>query len=80
MKLNFSFTPGFSLGPEPSFKLGNRFNGFQPGSSRTIRVSRKPLKRLGVFEQAATPSLKLGENKKLTLSLLNEAKGMLTAN
>jgi hypothetical protein len=28
-KLNFSFSPGFSLGFSVRLKLGNRFNGFQ---------------------------------------------------
>jgi len=30
-KLDFSFSPGFSLGSHATLKFGNRFNGFRHG-------------------------------------------------
>ena len=60
-KIQFSFSPGFSLGIRCRMKSWNRFNGF-----REIPVFLyKPLKRLITFRVAPNPKLKLGENEKL---------------
>ena len=75
-KLNFSFSPSFSLGIRARIKAWNRFNGF-----RKIPVFlHKPLKRLSTFRVAHNPKLKLGENEKLSFARVSLACRYLTAN
>jgi hypothetical protein len=71
-KLNFSFSPGFSLGFSVRLKLRNRFNGF-PDLFRTRDIRAdfgKPLKRFSGVRVTDNARLKPGENEKLSSKTL----------
>jgi hypothetical protein len=67
-KINFSFSPSFSLGLGATRKVVNRFNGL----NRNTRIFLKPLKRFGDSLRALIPRLKPGENEKLDFARCSE--------
>jgi len=62
VNINFSFTPGFSLGFSGRTNDSNRFNGFT-GRKTRYELERKPLKRLCFIKCFNPPRLKPVENE-----------------